>query len=85
MIMTVDVESLCRDICELLEPYNKVGLQLGPDTDLAADLELDSVAAMNVVMEIEDKYDIDIPINLLSEITCPLDLAKIVHQQLSKS
>ena len=85
MTKTVDVESLCQGICGLLEPYNKAGLQLGPETDLAADLELDSVAAMNVVMEIEDKHDIDIPINLLSEITCPLDLAKIVHQQLSKS
>lgn len=85
MTMTADVESLCQSICGLLEPYNKAGLLLGPETDLAADLELDSVAAMNLMMEIEDQYEIDIPINLLSEITCPLDLAKIVQQQLSKS
>ena len=83
--MTVDVESLCRDIYGLLEPYNKAGIELTPITDLAADLELDSVAAMNVMMEIEDKYEIDIPINLLSEITCPLDLAKLVKQQMAKT
>ncbi len=83
--MTVDVESLCHDIYGLLEPYNKAGIELTPITDLAADLELDSVAAMNVMMEIEDKYEIDIPINLLSEITCPLDLAKLVKQQMAKT
>ena len=41
-----------------------------------------SVAAMNLVMEVEDKFDIDIPINLLSDVTCPKDLAELVAQQL---
>jgi acyl carrier protein len=45
---------------------------------------MDSVAAMNLVMEVEDKFDIDIPINLLSDVTCPKDLAQLVEQQLNR-
>ena len=81
--MTGDVTKVCSQIVELLEPFNKAQIEIGEDTDLAADLEMDSVAAMNLVMEIEDKFDIDIPINLLSEVTCPRDLANLVVQQLN--
>ena len=81
--MTGDVTKVCSQIVELLEPFNKAQIEIGEDTDLAADLEMDSVAAMNLVMEIEDKFDIDIPINLLSEVTCPRDLANLVVQRLN--
>ena len=64
--MTADAEQICSEICELLQTYNKAGVALTGSTDLTADLEMDSVAAMNLVMEIEDKYEIDIPINLFS-------------------
>ena len=66
----------------LLEPYNKTGIVLTPRTDLAAELEIDSVAQMDLVMEIEDKFDIDIPINLLENVSCPGDLASVVENQL---
>ena len=35
----------------------------------AADLNVDSVAAMDLIMEIEDRFEIDIPINLVSDMT----------------
>jgi acyl carrier protein len=38
---------------------------------------------MNLVMEVEDSFDIDIPINLLSEVRSPKDLAELVVQQLN--
>ena len=81
--MTADAEQICSEICDLLQVYNKAGVALTGSTDLTADLEMDSVAAMNLVMEIEDKYEIDIPINLLSDVTCADHLTKIVVQQLS--
>jgi len=82
--MAGDLEEVCAEIIMLLEPFNKTGVEIKPETDLAADLEMDSVAAMNLVMEVEDKYDIDIPINLLSDVTCPRDLAQLVEKQLNR-
>jgi acyl carrier protein len=80
--MAGDLDEVCTEIITLLEPFNKAGIEIKAETDLAADLEMDSVAAMNLVMEVEDKFDIDIPINLLSDVTCPKDLAVLVAQQL---
>ena len=81
--MTMNADELCKEICVLLEPYNKAGITLDPKTDLTADLEIDSVAQMDLVMEIEDKFNIDIPINLLENVSSPHDLAKVVEKQLN--
>ena len=42
-------------LCELLEPFNKKELTLGNDTDISADLEIDSVAVLDFIMEVEDE------------------------------
>ncbi len=41
-----------------------------PDFDarLTSDLGLDSVQVMNMIMEIEDRLDISIPVNVLAEV-----------------
>ena len=53
-------------ICELLQAFNK-GLALEPDLEIMTGLEIDSVAVMDFVMEVEDHFDIDIPLNVLSK------------------
>ena len=80
--MAVQQDEICQKIIGLLEPFNKAGIEITQETQLSEDLEMDSMAAMNLVMEIEDSFDIDIPINLLSEVTCPKHLAEIVSKQL---
>ena len=57
-------------------------IQIVPATDLAADLNVDSVAAMDLIMEIEDRFEIDIPINLVSDMTTVADLVALVERQL---
>ena len=71
-------------VIELLGPFNPKGIELRPETDLSADLFMDSVAAMNLVMEIEDRFEIDIPISLLPDVNCLQDLVDVVMTQLSK-
>ena len=58
------------------------GVALGAETELAADLNIDSVAAMDLVMEIEDHYDIDLPINQIADLKTLGDLARLVQNQL---
>jgi acyl carrier protein len=74
-------ETVFDEICKILQRYNPDGLELSAATDLNADLNIDSVAAMDLIMEIEDRFEIDIPINLLSELRNLQDLVDIVRKQ----
>lgn len=73
-----------EEVVKLLQPFNPKEIELTPDTDLSADLFMDSVAAMNLVMEIEDRFEIDIPISLLPDVNNLQDLLDVVLAQLSK-
>ena len=71
-------EGVLGEIRSLLEPYNPNGVDISLETDFSSELNIDSVAAMNLVMEIEDKFELDIPINLLPDMNSPKDLVDIV-------
>lgn len=73
-------EEIYGDILKVLESHNRAGIVLGPDTDLASDLHIDSVAAMDLIMEIEDRFEIDIPLNALSDVRKVKDLVALVHE-----
>ena len=77
-------DTVQTEVVQLLEPFNPKGIELTPQTDLSADLYRDSVAAMNLVMEIEDRFEIDIPISLLPDVNCLQDLVDVVLAQLNK-
>ena len=55
-------------ILELIAPLNRKGIALSPDTRFADDLEFDSLTVMDLVAEMEDEWDIVIPLNLLPEL-----------------
>jgi acyl carrier protein len=77
-------EGVLDEIRSLLEPYNRNGVEIGLDTDFSSELNIDSVAAMNLVMEIEDKFELDIPINQLPDMNTPKDLVDIVLARINK-
>ena len=81
MAMAVHDEQLFREVCAILERYRPADVHLTPSTDLSGDLNIDSVAAMDLIMEIEDKFGIDIPINLVSDLRNLEDLLDVVRQQ----
>jgi acyl carrier protein len=66
-------------LCTLLMPFNYSGIELKPETDISADLSIDSVTVMDFVMEVEDHFDIEIPLNVLSETRTMNDLVKVVE------
>lgn len=81
--MTAENDEIFNDLCQLLQPFNADGIVLKPETDISADLNIDSVSVMDFVMEVEDKYDIDIPLNVLSETRTMNDLIKVVQDRIS--
>jgi len=50
-------------------------LEIGEDTDLVGDLNLDSLQVMNLLLEIEDRFDISIPVSILPDVRTVKDLA----------
>lgn len=69
-----------REIVRVLEPFRKQKTQISLETDITTDLELDSLAVMNLLMEVEDRFDISIPLNLIPEIRTVGDLVQVVDQ-----
>lgn len=55
-------------ISNLITPLNRKGIALNPATTFAVDLELDSLTVMDLVADIEDEFDIILPLNLLPEL-----------------
>ena len=71
-------------LCKLLEPFNTNGVALSATTDISTDLNIDSMTVMDFVMEVEDHFDIEIPLNVLSETRTVEDLAKVVEARVKK-
>ncbi|MCB1833980.1 MAG: acyl carrier protein [Geminicoccaceae bacterium] len=72
-------DSLRRHVLELLDRYNPERRTVEDTTELAAGLNIDSVAAMDLIMEIEDHFEIDIPMNQVSELQTVGDLVGLVR------
>mgnify|MGYP000848395710 CR=1 FL=1 len=71
-------------IMKLLQPFNTAGVALTPDTDISSDLNIDSVTVMDFVMEVEDHFDIEIPLNVLAETRTVAELAKVVDARVKR-
>lgn len=67
-------------VCELLAPFNKDSIDLSDSTEITVDLEIDSVAVLDMIMDIEDTYDISIAMNQIAEIRTIGELVAAIHQ-----
>jgi acyl carrier protein len=57
-----------REICTHLEPYQTGEKPITGETVIAKDLTIDSLAIMDMVMELEDRFDVSIPMSVIAEI-----------------
>lgn len=80
--MSTEGDALYRDLCTILAKYAPAEVELTPATEFSGDLNIDSVAAMDLIMEVEDKFGIDIPMNLVSDLRNLQDLVDVVRQQI---
>lgn len=74
-----DDDLVFRRICALIEPMNDKNVKLTRSTDLMTDIEIDSVSVLDIVMDIEDAYDISIPVNTISETRTIGQLVDAIH------
>ncbi|SET38399.1 acyl carrier protein [Nitrosomonas marina] len=51
-----------------------------PETNIISELSIDSIKLLNLIMEIEDTFDISIPINALADVQTVHDLASLISR-----
>ena len=72
-----ETEAKIRD---LIDPFNKKGVEISGGTRFAQDLEWDSLTVMDFVASVEDEFDILISMNRAAEIETVDQLIDAVRQ-----
>ena len=67
------------EICRHLAPYQTGEKPITGDTVIAKDLTIDSLAIMDMVMELEDRFDVSIPMSVIAEIHTVDQLADTIR------
>lgn len=78
VILANQRDNIEAEIVEVLEARIPPGVQISPKAKIARDLGLDSVAVMDFVMDIEDHFDISIPLDRIAEVETVEDLTRAV-------
>ncbi len=60
--------SVMEEICLHLAPFQVGERPITGETVISKDLTVDSLAVMDMVMELEDRFDVSIPMNVVAEI-----------------
>ena len=68
-------DSVLMEIYEVLQPFTKEGQNLSEETELVAGLDLNSVQVMDMLLQLEDRFDVSLPLNILPEIRTVKELA----------
>lgn len=76
--MTNSNDDILRQLCDHLKQQSGSKVKIDPDKNLVEQLSLDSIKVLNLIMEIEDEFDITIPINALADINTVRELAELV-------
>jgi acyl carrier protein len=70
--------AVMAEICHHLAPFQAGVKPITGKTVIAKDLAIDSLAIMDMVMELEDRFDISIPMNVVAEIHTVDELADAI-------
>lgn len=74
-LAAIDFENILPAVVAALQPFARPEQSIDSSTVIMGDLEIDSVAVLDVVMELEEKFDISVPMELMPKITTIGDLA----------
>jgi acyl carrier protein len=72
-----------QQLIELIKPLLDKPTPVSADTDLVHEVGLPSLKVMELIVEVEDTYDISYPLNQLQDVRTVKDLAQSVQQLMS--
>lgn len=79
-----EISDIVPVLVDLLKPFNPDDQVLLESTDIPAELNIDSVGVLDFIMEVEDHFDIEIPMNAVTNIRTIGELAAYVQSRLKK-
>jgi acyl carrier protein len=83
-VLASHVDNVEAEIIKVVATRIPAGVQVSAQTRIARDLGLDSVAVMDFVMDIEDHFDISIPLDRIAEVETVDDLRRAVEELLKE-
>lgn len=69
--------AIAQGVIEVLQNVSRRPIQPAPASDLVADLGFDSLQVLEVIAELEDRFDVSIPLN---DVPATRTVAQIVAQ-----
>lgn len=72
-------------LCDRLGSLANADVNITAETNLISELSIDSIKLLNLIMEIEDAFDISIPINALADVQTVHELASLISKIKSAS
>lgn len=78
-------DEIMQLLCDRLSSLTNSDVQITPETNLISQLSIDSIKLLNLIMEIEDIFDISIPINELTDVQTVRELVDLVYKIKSAS
>ncbi len=79
-----DYDQVRTQLLDVLKPHAKDGQTLGDETELVGDLGLDSVQVMEILLQVEEHFDISVPLNILPQIRTVEDLCVALQKIVDK-
>lgn len=79
-----EISDIVPILVDLLKPFNPDDKTLVESTDIPAELNIDSVGVLDFIMEVEDHFDVEIPMNAVANIRTVGELAAYVQSRLKK-
>ena len=76
--MSNNPDDLLNEVMQLLNRFTPEDTRVCASSHLMKDMELDSVKVMELIMELEDHFDISIPLNSLPNVHTVSDLAAAI-------
>jgi acyl carrier protein len=71
----LEYPQILAELSAELASFTPKGVAIGEGTDLLSDLNLDSLQVMNLLLRVEDRFDISIPVSILPDVKTVKDLA----------
>ena len=78
------MNNIVTEIISIMESKDLNKIPLTPETNILKDLELDSLDIMDLIMDVEDKFDVMISSRDLTYIRTINDLALSVRDKISE-
>ncbi|NNE38329.1 MAG: acyl carrier protein [Gammaproteobacteria bacterium] len=78
-------QEIVTKACQYLQQIAGSGVSITPQTNIAEELSLDSVKVLDLVMELEDEFDISVPLNLMADVQTVNDLVDLIEKVISEN